>query len=51
MAQGKGILAKNISFKGCKETMEDVFGKKPIARPDVMRIVSAYIRDQNLVKK
>jgi len=48
--EGKGIMKKNINFKGCHDTMEEVFGKKPIARPDVMRLVSAYIREKELVQ-
>jgi len=45
-----GIMKKNIRFAGCHDTMKEVFGKKPIARPDVMRIVSAYIRENELVE-
>ena len=46
-----GILKKNISFKGCDDSVESVFGKKKIARPDVVRLISAYIREKELVQK
>jgi len=32
--EGKGIMKKNINFKGCHDTMEEVFGKNPL--PDRM---------------
>ena len=47
---GKGILAKNISFEGCKEPLEEVFGKEPISRADVVKRISAYIKANNLVR-
>ena len=46
---GKGILAKNICFSGCGATVEQVFGKEPISRADVVSLISAYIRDNDLV--
>ena len=47
-----GILKKNISFKGCDDSVESVFGRKKIARPDVVvRLISAYIREKELVQK
>ena len=46
---GKGIMAKNISFQGCDDTLEEVFGKEAISRADVVRLVSAYIRENKLV--
>ena len=46
---GKGIMAKNISFEGCADTLEKVFGKGAISRADVVRIISAYIRENRLV--
>ena len=47
---GKGILAKNISFAGRKEPLEEVFGKEPISRADVVRRISAFIKTNNLVR-
>jgi hypothetical protein len=46
---GKGIMAKNICFSGCGATVEQVFGKEPISRADVVSLISAYIRDNDLV--
>jgi len=46
---GKGITKKNISFKGCEETLEEVFGKKPVARFEVVSIISKYIRENDCV--
>lgn len=46
--EGKGIMKKNISFKGCDTTLEQLFGKKKIARPDLLRVISAYIRENEL---
>ena len=47
---GKGILAKNISFEGCKEPLEEVFGKELISRADVVKRISAYIKENGLVR-
>ena len=46
---GKGILAKNISFAGCKEPLEEVFGKELVSRAYVVKRISAYIRQHDLV--
>jgi hypothetical protein len=46
---GKGITKKNISFKDCTDTLEEVFGNKPIARFEVVSIISKYIRDNDCV--
>jgi hypothetical protein len=47
--EGKGIMKKNISFADCGDTLEEIFGTDPISRADVVSIISAYIRDYNLV--
>ena len=45
----KGIMAKNVCFSGCGATVEQVFGKEPISRADVVSLISAYIRENDLV--
>ena len=47
--RGAAIMKKNINFKGCTETLEEIFGKKKIARSDVVKIISAYIKAKDLV--
>lgn len=40
-----------LSFAGRKETMEQVFGKKPIPPSEMMKKVWAFIRSNNLSNK
>jgi len=37
-----------ISFKGCKASLEDVFGKKPIPPSQMTKLLWEYIREKGL---
>ena len=38
----------NIAFEGCTETMEEVFGRKPIAPSEMTKILWRYIKKWHL---
>ncbi len=37
-----------ISFAGCSETVEQVFGKKPIAPSEMTKKIWAFVKSNNL---
>jgi len=47
----KAFGGYGVNFKGCTETMEQVFGKKHIGTGQVMKIMWAYIKKHNLGSK
>lgn len=49
-ARGAGILKKDISFKGCDDTIESIMGKKPVAAADMMKALWAFIKKNGLKK-
>lgn len=40
-----------INFKGCAETMEKVFGSKPITPSEMTKAVWAYVKKNKLASK
>ncbi len=51
MAAKKAFGGYTISFKGRKETVEDVFGNKPIAPSEMTKKIWAYVKKNNLAGK
>jgi len=50
--RGSGLKNMRISFKKVRKmTLGEVFGKKPISPPDIMRTVWALIKKKKLTKK
>lgn len=47
----KAFGGYTISFKGCKDTMEKVFGATPIGPSDMTKKVWAYVKKNKLSKK
>jgi hypothetical protein len=47
----KAFGGYTISFKGCKDTMEKVFGSSPIGPSDMTKKVWAYVKRNKLSKK
>lgn len=50
MARG-GLKKLTISFKGCKETLEKVFGAKSIPVTQMTKKIWAYVKRKKLMKK
>jgi hypothetical protein len=40
-----------INFKGCTDTMEAVFGSKPVSPSDMTKKLWAYVKKHRLAKK
>jgi hypothetical protein len=52
MAKGKQAFGGYaISFKGCKDTMEHVFGSAPIGPSVMTKKIWAYVKRKRLGKK
>jgi hypothetical protein len=49
--KGAGITAKNLDFSGHDATLEEVFGKKLISRGEMVQKISAYIKENDVVRK
>jgi len=47
----KAFGGYSISFKGCKETLEKVFGSKPIAPSAMTKVLWKYVKKHRLGKK
>lgn len=47
----KAFGGYTISFKGCKETMEKVFGEKPVAPSEMTKKLWVYVKAKKLAKK
>jgi hypothetical protein len=50
-AKGKAFGGYSISFKGAKESMEDVFGGSPIGPSDMTKKLWAYVKRKKLAGK
>lgn len=40
-----------ISFKGCDDTVEKLFGSKPIAPSEMTKLIWAYVKKNKLASK
>lgn len=49
--KGKAFGGYSISFKGRKESLEKVFGKKPIAPSKMTKILWGFVKKKKLGKK
>ena len=47
----KAFGGYTIDFSGCKDTMEKVFGAKPIAPSEMTKKVWAYVKSKKLAGK
>lgn len=50
-AKKKAFGGYTISFKGCKDTMEKVFGTKPLPPSQMTKKLWTYVKSKNLSKK
>lgn len=50
-AKKKAFGGYTISFKGCADTMEKVFGTTPIGPSEMTKKVWAYVKKNKLSKK
>lgn len=50
-AKKKAFGGYTISFKGCTESMEKVFGSTPIGPSEMTKKVWAYVKKNKLAKK
>ena len=41
----------SINFKGCTDTMETVFGSKPVSPSDMTKKLWAYVKRRRLAKR
>jgi len=52
MAKGKAAFGGySINFKGCKDSLEAVFGSKPIGPSEMTKKIWAYVKRKRLGKK
>lgn len=51
MAAKKPFGGYSISFKGRKETVEDVFGSKPLAPSEMTKKLWAFVKGKKLSNK
>ncbi len=51
MARKSGLTSLVVSFKGRKETLEKVFGKKPIPVTKMTKYLWNIVKKFNLLKK
>jgi hypothetical protein len=51
MVAKKAFGGYQISFKGRKETVEDVFGDKPIAPSEMTKRLWAFVKSKKLSSK
>ena len=47
----KAFGGYSISFKGCKDSLEKVFGSKPIAPSSMTKVLWRYVKKHRLGKK
>ncbi len=50
MARG-GLSKMRVDFKGQTDTLEDVFGKKPIPVTSMTKLIWAVVKKRKLMKK
>lgn len=48
---GKPFGGYSISFKGCKDTAEDIFGSARIAPSEMTKKIWAYVKRKKLASK
>ena len=51
MAKKAAFGGYSINFKGCTDTMEAVFGNKPVSPSDMTKKLWAYVKKHKLAKK
>ena len=51
MAKKKAFGGYSICFKGCKDTLESVFGSAPIGPSDMTKKIWGYVKRKKLAKK
>ena len=51
MPEKKAFGGYAVSFKGCTETMEHVFGSSPIAPSEMTKKLWVYVKSKNLAGK
>ena len=51
MAKKKAFGGYTISFKGRKETLEQVFGKAPLAPSQMTKKLWSFVKKKRLAKK
>lgn len=52
MAKARGGLARmRVNFKGMKQTLEQVFGSKPILVTDMTKKLWGVVKSKGLLKK
>ena len=51
MAKKKAFGGYAINFKGRKETVEQVFGSKPLAPSEMTKKIWAFVKSRKLGKK
>lgn len=47
----KAFGGYSISFKGCKDSLESVFGSKPIGPSEMTKKIWAYVKSKKLAGK
>lgn len=50
-AKKKPFGGYTVSFQGCTESMEKVFGSKPIAPSEMTKLLWAYVKGKKLAGK
>jgi hypothetical protein len=51
MAKKKAFGGYTISFRGRKETVEKVFGSKPLAPSEMTKKIWAFVKSRKLARK
>jgi hypothetical protein len=51
MAKKAAFGGYSINFKGCTDTVESVFGSKPVSPSDMTKKLWAYVKKRRLAKK
>jgi hypothetical protein len=51
MAKKPAFGGYSINFKGCDESMEKVFGSKPLAPSEMTKKIWAYIKEKKIAGK
>lgn len=51
MAKKKAFGGYAISFKGCKESAEKIFGARPVGPSEMTKKLWAYVKRNSLAKK
>lgn len=51
MAEKKAFGGYSVSFKGCSDTMEQVFGPHPIAPSEMTKKLWTYVKSKKIAGK